>query len=353
MAVARGDVGVRIAQIAPIARAVREDVGSSIEQLVWLLTRELTRRNHDVTLFATGQSRAPGDLHAIYEVDYRHDPDLWGNWQYHEIVHTAAAFERAQDFDVIHSHVYAFPAPLARLVDTPVVHTDHLPTQPDVARCYARYPELRVVALSAWHRRKLRMVPDVSVIHNGVNIASFPLGPSRGDYLLFLGHLIARKGPVEAIRAARKAGMRLVLAGKGDGEYFESEVAPLIDGEAVIHVGHVGIAERNRLLAGAAALVFTSLSAEPFGLVLVEAMACGTPVVALDRCAVAEIVEPGVTGFLAADAEALADAIPVAIELDRALVREEAQRRFDYRHMTDEYERLYRSVIQDRGCRAG
>jgi glycosyltransferase involved in cell wall biosynthesis len=340
---------VRIAQVAPIARPVTRDAPSSIEQLVWLLCEDLVRRGHEVTLFATGGSRTSARLCAHYETDYRHDPALWDNWQFHELTHSAAAFERAADFDVVHSHLYAFPAPLARLVDTPVVHTDHLPTRGDVVRWYAGYPELRVVALSEYHRRKLRAVPDVAVIHNGIDVANFPFG-AGGDYLLFLGHLIPRKGPVQAIRAARKAGMRLVLAG-GGGEYFETEVAPLVDGDAVVHVGRVGVAERNRLLAGAAALVFPSVSAEPFGLVMIEAMACGTPVAALARCAVPEIVEPGVetvTGFYADDVDGLADAIGAAAGLDRARVRAEAERRFDHRRMAGEYQRLYERVLRTR-----
>lgn len=341
---------MRIAQIAPIARAVRPHSGSSIEDLVWLLTEELVRRGHEVTLFASGDSRTSARLHAVYPFGYHRDQTLWDNWQFHELVHTAAAFERADDFDVIHSHVYAFPAPLARVADTATIHTDHVPTERDLARCYARYPEVQVVALSEYHRRKLEAIPDVDVVPNGIDTLGFPFGPGGGDYLLFLGHLIPRKGPVEAIHAARAAGIRLVLAGKGSGDYFETAVKPLIDGHDVEHVGQVSVAERNELLAGAGALVFTSLFHEPFGLVLVEAMACGTPVVALNRCAVPEIVEYGVTGYYAADTDAdrMAKLVPAALDLDRARIRAEACRRFDYRRMTDTYERRYERVLARR-----
>ncbi|MGH3518750.1 MAG: glycosyltransferase family 4 protein [Haloechinothrix sp.] len=337
---------VRVAQVAPIARAVGPQTGSSIEDLVWLLTEELVQRGHDVTLFATGDSRTSARLQARYPVSYHQDSRLWNNWQFHELVHTAAAFERGSDFDVIHSHVYAFPAPFSRMVDTPVVHTDHIPTERDLVRCYARYPETHLVALSEYHRRKLQPLSDVAVVPNGIDTDSFPFGPTAGDYLLFLGHLISRKAPVEAIRVARNAGIRLVLAGKGSDDYFTTEVKPLIDGRHVEHVGQVGVEERNALLAGAGALVFTSVAREPFGLVLVEAMACGTPVIALDRCAVPEIVEPGVTGCYADDVDRLAELVPAALAIDRNRVREEARRRFDYRRMTDDYERLYERLAR-------
>lgn len=339
---------LRIAQIAPIARPVRPGATSSIEQVVWLLTEHLARRGHDVTLFASGDSETSARLVAPYPRSYRKDPELWNNWQFHELVHTAAAFERATDFDVIHSHVYAFPAPLSRLVTTPVLHTDHIPTERDLVRCYAGYPETRVVALSEYHRRKLAPLQDVAVVHNGIDTAAFPFQAEGGDYLLFLGHLIPRKGPVEAIQVARRADTRLVLAGEGSGDYFSSQVAPLIDGRRVEHVGHVNVAERNALLAGAAALLFTSASAEPFGLVLIEAMACGTPVAALNRCAVTELVDVGLTGFYADDVEGLAARVPDVLALDRRLVRAAAERRFDVSRMVDGYERLYRTLAVGR-----
>ncbi len=335
---------MRIAQVAPIARPVSSRTASSIEQIVLLLSEELVRRGHEVTLFATGDSHTSAVLDAVYPIGYAHDPHLWKNWQFHELVHTAAAFERAADFDVIHSHVYAFPAPLSGLVSTPVVHTDHCPPERDLVRCYARYPELSVVALSEYHRLRLDPLRGVSVIPNAVDVERFPFGPDGGDYLLFLGHLIPRKGPVEAIEVARRAGMPIALAGKGGGNWFDAQVAPLLSGPDVHHLGEVSVAERDRLLAGAAALIFTSHSAEPFGLVLVEAMACGTPVLALDRCAVSEIVEPGVSGGYADDVATLADLAPTVVGLDRACVRAAAARRFDVGRMVDDYQGLYASL---------
>lgn len=335
---------MRVAQVAPIARSVSARTPSSIEQIIWLLTEELVRRGDDVTLFATGDSRTGGHLASTYPVGYGRDSKLWKNWQFHELVHTATVFARAAEFDVIHSHVYAFPAPLADMVNTPVVHTDHCPPEQDLVDRYAQCPSLSVVALSAYHRRRLKGLNRVSVIPNGVDVRRFPFGPGGGDYLLYLGHLIPRKGPVEAIRVAQHVGMPLVLAGKGGGDWFEAEIKPLLTDPNIHYVGEVDTEERNRLLAGAGALLFTSLSAEPFGLVLVEAMACGTPVAALDRCAVPEIVEPGVTGVFAADVDGLVELVPTVVSLDRTRVRAEAIRRFDVCCMVDGYQKLYSSV---------
>jgi glycosyltransferase involved in cell wall biosynthesis len=332
---------LRIAQVAPIAEPVVPEAGSAIEQLVRLLTEELVRRGHEVTLFATGDSRTSARLRSVYPRSYKKDWRMWDNWQYHELMHLASAFERAGEFDVIHSHVYHFAPPLARLVRTPALHTDHIPQTGNVRAVYTRYPDAHIVALSRYHRDKFEGLEDVPIVYNGVDTGSFPYGEKGGDYLLFLGHMIERKGPVEAIEVARKAGMRLVMAGDARDGYFDAKVKPLVDGKLVEYVGPVGIEERNELLAGAGALLFTSLYSEPFGLVMVEAMACGTPVAALERCAVPEIVDRGATGYYARDAGSLAAMIPEVLALDRAHVREQAQKRFDHRRMTGEYEALY------------
>lgn len=337
---------LRIALVAPLAHPVTSTSTSSIELLVWLLAEELGRRGHEVTLWATGDSQTSARLQYSYRHGYAHDQELW-NWEFHETRHLAAAFENAHQVDIIHTHVYHFLPPLARLVDVPVVHTDHVLANRDVLDAYADYPELHVAALSNYHRRKLASKAQVTVVPNGIDTDSFPFGAQPDDYLLFLGHLTRKKGPLDAIAVARQAGMRLVLAGRG-GRHFQDEVAPLIDGDRVVYVGPVGVEERNTLLAKAAALVFPSAFLEPFGLVLVEAMACGTPVAAIDRCAVPEIVIPGVTGYHAPGPDALVERLPDVLRLDRARVRAEVARRFDYRRMVDGYEALYHRLVMER-----
>ncbi len=334
---------LRIALIAPIAGPVRADAGSSIEHLVFLLAEELLRRGHEVTLFATGDSCTSARLHAVYERGYNDDWNLW-NYEFHEILNAAAAFERAGEFDLIHSHSYHYALPFTRLVRTPVAHTCHINPNRDIISAYARYPEAQLVAVSRYHRSKFKQIPGIPVIYNGVDTGAFPFSPARGDYLLFLGHLIEKKGPVEAIQIARRVGMRLVMAGHGD-DYFRAKVTPLIDGRLIEYVGPVGVKERDELLAGAGALLFPINHSEPFGLVLIEAMACGTPVAATERCAVPEIVESGVTGHYAPDVDSLASLIPATLTLDRARVRQRVEARFNHHRMADEYESLYRCLL--------
>lgn len=334
---------LRIAVISPIADPVAPETGSSIEHLVWLLSEEFVRRGHEVTLFATGDSKTSARLRATYGRGYHHDYGLW-SYELHEIMNASAAFEAASGFDIIHSHAYHYALPFTRLTDTPTVHTHHIDPDKDILKLYAARPEAHLTAVSHHHRGKFGGFPDVPVIYNGVDVESFPLGSGSGGYLLFLGHLIEKKGPVEAIEVARRAGMKLVMAGHA-GDYYREKVEPLVDGERVEYVGAVGAGERNELLKNAAALVFPINHSEPFGLVMVEAMACGTPVLAAERCAVPEVVEPGVTGHYAPDIASLAELAPETAALDRGRVRREAERRFDHRRMADEYEGLYRRII--------
>lgn len=333
---------LRIAQVAPLAAPVTGAHTGSIEQLVWLLTEELVRRGHEVTLAAAGDSQTSAALHAVYPRGYEYDDDLW-NCEFHETLHMASVFEKAGDFDVIHSHVYHYALPFIRLVQTPVIHNYHVLPDDDIARAFGRYPEANVVAISKYQRGLFPGNPQTAVVHHGIDTAAFPFSPERGDYLLFLGRILPDKGTVEAIQLARAVGMRLRIAGPPDDstDYFPSQVVPLLDGRQVEYVGPVDLKERNALLAGAAALVYPIQAPEPFGLVLIEAMACGTPVLATGLGAVPELVHNGVTGYYAPDMAALASRLEAVLALDRHRIRQEAVTRFDYRRMVDEYERIY------------
>jgi glycosyltransferase involved in cell wall biosynthesis len=334
---------LRIAQVAPIATGVSPTATGSIEQIVWLLTEELVRRGHDVTLFATGDSETSARLASLYARGYNDDHALW-DWMFHEVLHMAAVFERAEQFDIVHSHAYHFGLPFTRLVATPVVHTYHVLPDEDILAGYARHPEANLVAVSEFQRSQLDGVGGhLPVVHHGIDVETFPFRARGGDYLLFLGRLNWQKGPVEAIRVARASGMRLVLAGPDDDDeaFVREHIAPEVERGAVDHVGWVGRRKRNALLARAGALVYPINYPETFGLVLIEAMACGTPVLALDRGAVGEIVDDGVTGFVRSDVEGLVEAVPRALALDRRAVRGRARERFGHSRMTDDYEALY------------
>jgi len=328
--------------VAPVAMGVEPGVGESIEQLVWMLTEELVRRGHRVTLFATGDSRTSAQLRSVYARGYEHEPGLW-DWYFHETMHAGAAFEQAGGFDVIHCHDYHFALPFTRLTATPVVHTPHVEVNPDVREAYGRYPEVQLVVASEFQRSTLGGLPNVTVVPHGIDTGAFPFGAQAGDYLLFLGRMIADKGPVHAVEAARALDMPLLLAGPG-GDHYDADVAPLVDGERVQYLGRISPTRRDELLAGAAALLFPSVYPEPFGLVMIEAMACGTPVAATAIGAAPELIEEDVTGACADSPAALPEAVARALALDRARIRERAQARFDYRRMVDGYETLYAMV---------
>jgi glycosyltransferase involved in cell wall biosynthesis len=314
----------------------------SIEQLVWLLCDELMRQGHAVTLFATGDSETSATLRAPYAQGYCDDDDLT-DWRFHDTMQIAAACERAAEFDVIHSHVYSYALPFVRLIQTPIVHTYHVMPEQDIVRSFGRYPEAHVTAISDYQRRSMADLPHVPVIYNGIDTEAFAFRPTPGDYALFLGQITPSKGPIEAIQIARRSGLPLVLAGGADRKFYRDEVSPLVDGQSVRYVGRVGAAERNRLMAGAAALIYPLQDPEPFGLVMIEAMASGTPVAALGIGAVPEIVENGVSGYYAGDLDALVDAMPAVLALDRCRVRQAAER-FDYRVMVESYLALYRRI---------
>ena len=330
---------LKIAQLAPVAMPVRPGEGDSIEQLVSLLTEELVRRGHDVTLFAVGGSVTTAELRSCYERGYRERDEIW-DWRVPETLSAAWAFEQAGEFDVVHSHSYHFALPFTRFVSTPVVHTYHVQLGPEVLEGFRRYPETQLVAISDFQRRELQGLDGVPMIHNGIDAEAFPFSAERGEYLAFLGRMIPSKGAAQAVRVARELDMPLVMAGPST-EWFEAEVRPAVDGELIRYLGPIDPTGRNELLAGAAVLLFPIAYPEPFGLVMVEAMACGTPVAAFGVGAVPEIVEEAVGGSWVPPGESLGEAVQRAVQLDRRRVREAAVERFDYRRMVDAYEDLY------------
>jgi glycosyltransferase involved in cell wall biosynthesis len=339
---------MKIAELAPVAMAVAPGRGDSIEQIVSLLTEELVRRGHEVTLFAVGDSVTTAELRSCYAQGYRESDELW-DWKVPETLNAAWAFEHASEFEVMHSHSYHFALPFTHFVSTPVVHTYHVQLGPEVMQAFRRYPEAHLVAISNFQRRELEGFDQIPVIHNGIDARAFPFSAERGEYLAFLGRMIPSKGPAEAVRVAHELEIPLVLAGPST-DWFEREVRRAIDGRLVRYEGVVDAAGRNELLAGAAALLYPIEYPEPFGLVMVEAMACGTPVAAFGVGAVPEIVEQGVGGCWVAPGQALAEAVRSALRLDRQRVRQAAVERFDYPRMVDAYERLYRRLAAEGGA---
>jgi glycosyltransferase involved in cell wall biosynthesis len=333
---------MRIAQIATVDTPVRQHDCGSVEQLVWLLTRELTRMGHEVTVFAAAGSQTCGELVATLPGPYARDGSF-NDWQLCEWVNLCRAVEQSGRFDVLHSHAYLRGLPLEAFARAPMVHTMHVIPGSDEAALWSRVPGACVTAISHYQWSAYPECRPAAVIHHGVDPAEFTPRFEPDDYVCYLGRFIPDKGPLAAIATAQALGLRLVLAGPRN-DYYRTHMERLVDGRSVAYAGYVSGADRDRLLGGARALLYPVRTAEPFGLVLAEAMMCGTPVAAMRLGAVPEIVEEGVTGYCAASVEEFPQAVLRSLALDRRRVRERAEARFTAGRMACEYERLYQRL---------
>ena len=337
---------MRIAHIAPVATTIPPPKSGSVESMTSLLTEGLVDRGHDVTLFATGDSTTKAKLHAIYPHGYWHDENMWP-WELYEMLNLAAAVERAAEFDVIHYEAAYYPMSLAfaRLSPTPIVQTlHHSPSQAEV-RLWSRYPDAPFVAISNEQAHLLAGLNIVGTVLHGIDTDNFLFNEKPEDYLLFLGRFTEGKGVLQAIEIAKRVGMKLILAAAAD-EYYREKVAPLVDGRNILYFGEADFDQKVRLYGGARALIYPIQSREPFGLVLAEAMACGTPVAALDKGAVREVVDDGVTGIVFENLERMANELPRVFDLDRRLVHKRAVERFGVARMVDEYVAVYRRIVE-------
>ena len=339
---------MRIAHIAPVATSIPPPKSGSVETMTSLLTEGLVARGHDVTLFATGDSTTGAKLHAIYPHGYWHDEHMWP-WELYEMLNLATVVERAAEFDVIHYEAAYYPMSLAftRLSPTPIVQTlHHSPSQAEIA-LWSRYPDAPFVAISNEQAGLLSGLKVVATVLHGIDTASFVFREKPDDYLLFLGRFTEGKGVLQAIELAKRVDMRLILAA-AEGDYYRERVAPHVDGRRVVYYGEADFDAKVKLYGGARALLYPIQSREPFGLVLAEAMACGTPVVALDRGAVREVVDEGVTGMIFDNLEQMANELPRVFDLDRRSIRERAVARFDAARMVDEYIAVYKRLAEAR-----
>lgn len=332
-----------MAVLAPISWRVPPRHYGPWEQFASLLTEGLVQRGVDVTLFATGDSQTLARLASVLPRGYSEapevDPKVW------ECLHIAEAFERSGEFDVIHNSFDFLPLSYSALVRTPVLTTIHGFSSPQILPVYRKYNARGgYVAISAADRH-----PDLeylATIHHGIDTDAFSLQASPGDYLLYFGRIHPHKGTAEAIDVAAAAGMPLLIAGIiQDQAYFASEVAPRVDGDRVRYLGSVGPEERGALLGGAVALLHLISFEEPFGFSVVEAMACGTPVVANRRGSMPELIDDGRTGFLVDTPEQATDAARRAGSLDRSRIRTAAVARFGRDRMVDEYLAAYQRLL--------
>jgi glycosyltransferase involved in cell wall biosynthesis len=311
-----------------------------------LLTEGLVDRGHDVTLFATADSKTRAKLYAAYPHGYWHDENMWP-WELYEMLNLAAAVERATEFDIIHYEAAYYPMSLAfaRLSPTPILQTLHHSPSPAEVKLWLRYPEAPFVAISAEQARLLTGLRIIGTVLHGIETDRFIFREHPEDYLLFLGRFTAGKGVLQAIELAKRVGMRLILAAAED-EYYRERVAPHVDGRHVVYYGEADFDAKVKLYGGARALLYPVQAREPFGLVLAEAMACGTPVAALDLGAVREIVDDGVTGRIFENLEQMANELTRVFDLDRRRVHARAVERFGVARMVDEYVEVYRRLVE-------
>lgn len=336
---------LRIAHVGPVATSIPPTRSSSVETMTSLLTEGLVAAGHDVTLFATGESRTQARLHATFPQGYWQDGSLWP-WELCEMFNLAAAVERADQFDIIHYESMYYPMSLAfsRLSPTPVAQTvHHAPGAAEVA-LWARYAEAPFIAISGEQARLLASLNVAATVPHAIDIPAFTFSPRPEDYLLFLGRFTEGKGVLQAIEVARRVHMRLLLVA-AENDYYREHVLPHVDGTQIVYAGEADHAAKVRLYGGARALLYPVQLREPFGLVLAESMACGTPVAALDKGAVGEVVDDGVTGGVFDTLDALVQGLPRVLALDRQAVRDRAVARFNVARMVDGYVAAYRRIV--------
>jgi glycosyltransferase involved in cell wall biosynthesis len=327
------------------------------ERVVSYLTEELVRRGHDVTLFASGDSRTSAHLVPTSEQALREQFSLQEMQEMAIPLHTAMlseVFQRADEFDIIHCHNDFWCFPFEPFVNTPVVTTLHgrldLRFLPPIFR---RFPRSNVVSISYHQRAPLASVRPhwVGTVYNAVPVNEFPFRDTPGDYFVFLGRIAPEKRVDWAIEIAKRTGIRLKIAAKVDvydQEYFDREIKHLLDHPLIEFLGEVDEQEKRRLLADAYALAFPIDWPEPFGMVMVEALACGTPVLAMNRGSVPEVLRHGVSALVGNSVEELITLAPQLGLLNRRACRQEADRRFSSRIMADGYEQVYQRVIAER-----
>ncbi len=350
---------MRIAQVAPLYESVPPSGYGATERIVHYLTEALVDLGHRVTLFATGDSTTSAELVPICERGLWHDDRVWDTLTHH-VREVEAVIQRAGRFDVIHFHIDPLYFPAARRLPCAHVTTVHGRLLPaDHGPLLRTFSEVPLVSISDSQRQPIPWANWQATIHHGLPIDAFSLNENSDDYLLFIGRMMPEKRPDLAIEIARRAGLRLKLAAKvhpGEQRYFSEEIEPDIaaNRDVVEYLGEVGGAARIELLSRARALLFPIQWPEPFGLVMIEAMACGTPTIAFGLGAVPEVLEDGVSGYIVDDVGAAVDAVSRLDAIDRRGCRRVFEARFTSARMAREYLNVYDALLNGRvasnGC---
>jgi glycosyltransferase involved in cell wall biosynthesis len=348
---------MRIAQVAPLWERVPPPAYGGIELVVGLLTDELVKRGHEVTLFATGDSITQAKLESVHPQALRLDNNI-KEYDIYAMLQLSQVYERSAEFDIIHSHMGHAALPYANLVKTPTVHTLHGIFTPDNEKLFMHAHRQPFVSISEAQREPRLNLNCVSTVYNGIDLNQYQFyaQPQDPPYLAFLGRLSPEKGPHLAIEIAKRSGWYLKMAGKVDvvdREYFEQSIKPHIDGQQIEYLGEANHAQKCELMGNAVATLFPITWREPFGLVMIESMATGTPVIAMELGSTPEVIAHGKTGFLCRTVDECIAAIDQVPQLNRLTCREHVVKNFSVERMTDGYEAIYQQILAERFTQNG
>jgi glycosyltransferase involved in cell wall biosynthesis len=339
---------MKIAQIAPLVERVPPVMYGGTERIVSYLTEELVRQGHAVTLFASGDSVTAAELVAGVPSALRLDPAVRDALPHHLCL-LEQVRRRAAQFDVLHFHIDLMQFPLLRALRVPAVTTLHGRLDlPDLVPFYRRFDDVPLVSISDAQRAPMPPVNWIGTVYHGLPPDLLPFSPGFGGYLAFLGRISPEKRPDRAIAIAAQAGLPLRIAAKidaADRDYWDAVIAPLVrHAPHVEFIGEIGERDKAAFLGGASALILPIDWPEPFGLVMIEAMACGTPVIAFRNGSVSEVLEDGITGYVVESVEQAVAAVPRAAGLDRRAVRARFERRFTVQRMVEDYVAIYEEL---------
>lgn len=342
---------MKIAQIAPIIERVPPKKYGGTERVIHALVEELVRRGHEVTLFASGDSKTSAVLKSVYPRSLREArlKDIYGSniWS---VANIGTAYSMQEEFDIIHDHIGYLSLPPANTSRTPVVMTMHGPFTPETRQIFNLFRNPHLVTISKAQSYSAPTLNYAGMVYNGLPMEDYPFSAEHEGYLLFVGRISMEKGLHHAIEVAQQLNLPLIIAAKleqVDRPYYREYVEPFLS-EDIKWIGEVDEAERNRLMSKAMCFLHPVTWREPFGLTLIEAGACGCPVVAFDKGSIPEVVENGKTGFVVQDVEAMIDAVENITTIDRSHCREHALEKFNARQMADGYEEIYRRILSER-----
>jgi len=340
---------LRIAQISPLWIPTPPFTYGGTEFVVSLLTEELKKRGHKVTLFATGDSKTSAKLIPIWP------KSLWRarlkapHAVYGLLYHTLLSMQ--QNFDIIHDHCEFYTAPFSNFFKTPIVSTLHHPMYEELVILYKKFPKIHYVAISKNQKRSAPGINFSSIIYNGIPIEKYKYNEKPKNYLLWLSKITPEKGLLEAIRVAQMTNENLVISGvipKEEQDFFNFRIKPLIDGQKIKFVGASNFKEKIELFKEAKGFLFPVKREEPFGLVVIEAQACGTPVIAFKRGAMTELIKDKKTGFLVSDEIEMAKAVKKINQIKRKQCRNFVEKKFSVKKMVNKYEQLYYKILKEK-----